>query len=106
MTTSSRRTPLAWAGAALAVLATLVMLTVAQAAVAKQFEGKVVSKNAAEQTFRLDRERRGIVRIAVNDATKYQRIDGFGGIEKGMRLEAIAQRSGGHWLASKVEKKH
>lgn len=106
MTTSIKRTPLPWAGAALAVLATLLMLTVAQAAMAKQFDGKVVSKNAAEQTFRLDREHAGIVRIAVNDATEYQRLNGFGGIEKGMNLEAVAQPSGGNWLASKVEKKH
>ncbi|MEO8091180.1 MAG: hypothetical protein ABI726_00555, partial [bacterium] len=65
----------------------------------------VVSKNTASQTFRLDREHAGIVRVKVNGGTKYQRLSGFGEINKGMKLEAIAQRSNGHWLASKVEKK-
>jgi hypothetical protein len=105
MTTINERTPKAWLAAGVAILATLLMLAVAQAAVAKEFEGKVVSKNNAEQTFRLDKEHGGIVRIAVNDGTKYQRVDGFGGIEKGMNLEAIARKTDDGYLASKVERK-
>ena len=102
--TIDKRTPRAVLAAGVAVLATLLMLAVAQAAVAKEFEGRVVSKNNAEQTFRLNKENGGIVRIAVNDGTKYQRVAGFGAIEQGMKLEAIAKKAGGDWLASKVEK--
>jgi hypothetical protein len=105
MNTIDKRTPRAVLAAGVAILATLLMLAVANAAVAQEFEGKVVSKNSAEQTFRLNKEHGGIVRIAVNGGTKYQRVNGFGGIEKGMNLEAIAKKSGNDWLASKVERK-
>jgi hypothetical protein len=105
MTLIERRTPRAVLAAGVAIVATLMMLALAQAAGAKEFEGKVVSKNTADRTFRLDKEHGGIVRIAVNDGTKYQRVDGFGGIEQGMRLEAIAQKPGSEWVASKVERR-
>ena len=105
MSTRTKRTPLAWIGAALAMVAVLASFAVAQAAVAKQIEGKVISKNSAEKTFRVNQgEGDGKFRIFTNGSTNYQRLSGFGDVEVGMKVEAIVKRDNGHWLASKVER--
>jgi hypothetical protein len=105
MSTETKRLPLSLIGAALAMVAILASLAVANAAVAKEIEGKVISKNSAEKTFRVNQgEGDGKVRIHTNSQTTYERLSGFGAIEIGMKVEAIVHRDNGHWLASKVER--
>ena len=104
MTTSIRRTPLKWVGVTAAILATLVMLTVAQAAMAAKFEGPVLSKNKQERTFRMNPENHSNVTIKVKGGTEFERIDGYAGLHKGLKVDVIAHRSDGRWVASKIEK--
>jgi Domain of unknown function (DUF5666) len=105
MHTTIRRAPLTIMGAVVALLVALAMLTVAQAAAAKDFEGKVISKSSVEKTFRLNTgEGDGKFRFHTNGSTNYERISGFGAIERGMRLDVRAKRANGHWLATKVER--
>jgi len=76
----------------------------AQAA-AREFEGTVVSVNRDARTFRLDDSERGTVRIRVRRGTRFERIDGFGALRRGMtNIEVIARRSDGRWIASEVER--
>ena len=46
----------------------------------REFEGTIVSKNRDARTFRLRDSERGTVRIRVTRNTRYERIDGFGGL--------------------------
>jgi hypothetical protein len=78
---------------------------VAQAAAARQVEGKVLSVDRAAKTFRLRDSQRGTFRIKVTRSTRYERISGFSGLRAGMqRVEASIVRSGGRWVASRVER--
>ena len=49
----------------------------------REFEGTIVSKNRDARTFRLRDSERGTVRIRVTRNTRYERIDGFGGLKVG-----------------------
>jgi hypothetical protein len=76
----------------------------AGAAAVRQFEGTVVSIDSSSRTFRLRDTQRGTVRIKVTRSTTYQRINGFGGIKRGLsNVEATVRRSNGRWVASHVE---
>jgi hypothetical protein len=100
-----RRRPNTVLAAAIALVAALVAMTVAQAAVAREFEGPVLSKNKETRTFRMNPENHSNVTIKVNGGTNFERIDGFGGIHRGLKVEVIATRHDGDWVASKVEKR-
>jgi len=77
----------------------------APATALREFEGTVVSVNRDARTFRLRDSERGTVRIKVNRSTRYERIAGFGGLERGMRnIEATVRRSDGRWVAREVER--
>jgi len=77
----------------------------APATALREFEGTVVSVNRDARTFRLRDSERGTVRIKVNGSTRYERIAGFGGLERGMRnIEATVRRSDGRWVAREVER--
>jgi hypothetical protein len=41
----------------------------------------------------------------VTAATRYERVDGFAGVRKNLRLEVVAKRSKGRWVATEVEKR-
>ena len=70
----------------------------------REFEGTVVSVNRGNRTFRLRDSERGTVRIKVNGRTRYERIDGFGGLRAGMsNVESVVKRSNGRWIAREVE---
>jgi hypothetical protein len=61
-----------------------------------EFEGRVVSINREAKRFRLNDAERGIVRIRVTRATRFERIDGFAGLRVGMRaVEASVRRGDG-----------
>jgi hypothetical protein len=77
----------------------------ASSAAARQFEGTVVSIDRSARTFRLRDSERGTVRIRVTGSTRFERISGFAGLRTGMkRVEVSANRSGGRWVASLVER--
>jgi hypothetical protein len=76
----------------------------AQAA-ARQYEGTVVAVDRSARTFRLRDSERGTVTIEVRASTSFERIDGLGGLRVGMRrVEATVRRSGGVWVAIRVER--
>jgi hypothetical protein len=74
-------------------------------AAAREFEGKVVSVNRDNRTFRIHDSERGTKRIKVNRNTRFERIAGFAALRKGMRnVEVVAHRANGRWVASEVER--
>jgi hypothetical protein len=95
-----------WIAASVATIAAAATLTAAQAATAMEFEGPVLSKDSAAKTFRMNPENHSNVTIKITNGTKFQRIDGFGGIHPGLDVEVRATRDGnsGPWVASKIEK--
>ena len=74
-------------------------------AAAREFEGKIVSVNRDNRTFRIHDSERGTKRIKVNRNTRFERIAGFSALKAGMRrVEVIAKRKNGRWVATKVER--
>jgi hypothetical protein len=74
-------------------------------AAAREFEGTVVSIDRKAKTFRLRDTERGTVRIRVTARTRFERIDGLAGLERGARnIEATAKRKNGAWIALEVER--
>ena len=74
-------------------------------AAARQFEGTVVSVNREARTFRLNDVERGTVRIKVTRNTRFERIDGLGGLKAGAKnIEATVKRKNGAWVALVVER--
>jgi hypothetical protein len=74
-------------------------------AAAREFEGKIVSVNRDNRTFRIHDSERGTKRIKVNRNTRFERIAGFSALRKGMRnIEVVAHRANGRWVASDVER--
>ena len=89
----------------LIIISALLMSTGVASAATRQYEGKVVSVNRDNRTFRLNDAERGTIRIKVRRSTRFERINGFAGLRKGMRrVEATVKRSGGRWVALSVER--
>jgi hypothetical protein len=96
--------PLALAAAATAAAPALAAPTAGAAAV-RQFEGKVVSVNRENRTFRLRDSERGTVRFRVNRGTRFERVAGFDALRAGLRrIEVTAKRADGRWVATRVER--
>jgi hypothetical protein len=71
----------------------------------REFEGTVVSVNRDARTFRLHDTERGTVKIRVTRNTRFERIAGFAGLQRGMtNIEAVVRRSDGRWIAREVER--
>jgi hypothetical protein len=74
-------------------------------AAAREFEGKIVSVNRDNRTFRIHDSERGTKRIKVNRNTRFERIENFAALRKGMRnIEVNAFRKNGRWVATEVER--
>jgi hypothetical protein len=74
-------------------------------AAARQFEGTVVSVNREARTFRLNDVERGTIRIKVTRNTRFERINGLGGLKAGAKnIEATVKRKNGAWVALVVER--
>ena len=74
-------------------------------AATRQYEGTVVSVNRDAKTFKLRDSERGTIRIKVRSSTRFERINGFAGLKKGLkRVEATVKRSNGRWVAVEVER--
>ena len=88
-----------------ALLLAIAVAATAVAAPLRQFEGRVVSVNREAKTFRLHDSERGTKRIKVTRNTRFERINGFAGLKKGLkRVEATVKRSNGRWVAVSVER--
>ena len=91
--------------ALIASLTAIALAAPAAASAATQFEGRVVSVNRDNRTFRLHDAERGTIRIKVNRGTSFERLAGFGSLKAGMRrIEATVRRSNGRWVALHVER--
>lgn len=90
----------------LVVLISALALTAGVASAAtRQYEGTVASVNRDAKTFRLHDSERGTIRIKVTRSTDFERIAGFSALRKGLtRVEATVKRSGGRWVATRVER--
>jgi hypothetical protein len=77
----------------------------AQAAL-RHLDGTVLSKNVSAKTFQISTQSGNKVRIKVNANTVFQRITGgFGGLQKGMRVEVEAKQTSNGLVAKHVEPK-
>ena len=89
----------------LTIISALLLSTGVASAATRQYEGTVVSVNRDAKTFRLKDSERGTIRIKVRRSTRFERIDGFSGLRKGMRrVEATVKRVNGRWVATEVER--
>ena len=89
----------------LTIIAALALSGGVASAATRHYEGTVVSINRDAKTFRLHDSQRGTIRVKVTRSTKFQRIGGFAGLRKGLtRVEATVKRSGGRWVATRVER--
>ena len=68
------------------------------------FEGSVVSVNPSRRTFRVPaHEQHRVVQIAAVRSTRYEGLGGFNALRVGRRVDVHARRSGGRWIAVKIE---
>jgi hypothetical protein len=75
----------------------------AQAAL-RHIDGTVLSKNAANRTFKVTTQGGSTVRIKVTSSTKFQRIaGGFSGLHKGLAVEVEAKSTTNGLVATHVE---
>src|SRR3954468_1365882 len=89
----------------LIIISALLMSTGVASAATRQYEGTVASVNRDAKTFRLHDSERGTIRIKVRNSTRFERIDGFAGLTKGLkRVEATVKRSNGRWVAVSVQR--
>jgi uncharacterized membrane protein YgcG len=106
MTNTIRRVPVLVLATALVAIATIAALAATQAQAAlRHFDGTVIGKNADSKKFRIRTESGNRVSFKVNRGTDFERIAGFGGLHKGVRVEVDARRSGEGWIAKQVEKR-
>jgi hypothetical protein len=92
------------AAMAVAALAVGVFAASASAAVV-HFDGKVLSKDSSARTFQVKTQNGATRTVAVNGATKFERITGgFSGLDAGLRVGIDAKKTGDGLLAKQVEK--
>src|SRR5512134_711396 len=72
-------------------------------AVLRHIDGTVLSKNSDARTFRLRTEGGRTLRIRVNSTTRFERISGFAGLRRGLRVEVNAKRTDSGLLARSIE---
>ncbi|HXR60510.1 MAG TPA: hypothetical protein VN732_04205 [Solirubrobacterales bacterium] len=100
----TKRTSTLLATAILAAAMTLGVVAVPAQAAIRHIDGTVVSKNAANRTFRIATQNGSRVRIRVNSATRFERIvGGFGGLHAGLQIEVDARAVDNGLVAIEVE---
>jgi hypothetical protein len=65
-------------------------------------EGRVLSVDRSERSFRLRDAERGTFTIFVTASTRFERVS-FSGLSAGRGIEAKIRRSNGRWVATKVQ---
>ena len=92
------------ATAVIAMAMALGVLALPAQAALRHIDGTVLSKNAADRTFRIATQNGNRIRIKVNSSTRFERIaGGFGGLHQGLRVEVDAKRTANGLLAVQVE---
>lgn len=74
-------------------------------AIVRQFEGTVLSKKRHPKRFRIRTESGAKRKFRVNAKTRFERISGFGGLDRGLGVEVDAKRTNRGLLAREVEKR-
>ena len=92
------------AAAIIAAVGTVGGVATSGAATQRHFDATIISKSSATRTVKADVAHRGIMRFKVTSATVFERVTGFSGIRSGQQLEVTAKRSGGRWVALRVER--
>lgn len=99
----SKRVSLLLATAVLAATVTIGVLASPAQAALRHIDGTVLSKNSDNRTFRITTQSGSQVRIKVTSSTVFQRISGFGGLHKGLRIEVEAKTTSNGLVATHVE---
>jgi hypothetical protein len=99
----SKRVSILLATTALAATMMLGALTVQAQAAVRHIDGTVLSKNSENRTFRLTTQGGSQVRVKATSSTVFQRISGFGGLHKGLRVEVEAKTTSNGLVATHVE---
>jgi hypothetical protein len=99
----SKRVSILLATTALAATMMLGALAIQAQAAVRHIDGTVLSKNSDNHTFRISTQSGNQVRVKVTSSTVFQRISGFGGLHKGLRVEVEAKTSGNGLVATHVE---
>jgi hypothetical protein len=98
-----KRVSLLIATAALAATLMLGVIALPAQAALRHIDGTVVSKNAADKTFRISTQSGNQLRVKVSSSTRFDRIAGFGGLHMGLAVEVEAQSTSNGLVAVKVE---
>lgn len=98
---SGKRAALIATAALAAALMVGVLASPASAAL-RHIDGKVVSKNSDNRTFKLSTQS-GTIRIKVNSTTKFERLSGFGALHKGLAIEVDAAKTSNGLVAKQIE---
>jgi hypothetical protein len=72
-------------------------------AVVKHYDGTVLSKNRDARTFRMRTESGRTLKFRVTGRTEFERISGFDGLRRDLRVEVNAKRTDSGLRALKVE---
>jgi hypothetical protein len=101
---TTKRVLLPLATAALAATATLGVIALPAQAALRHLDGTVLSKDAADHSFRITTQGGNRLRVKVNSSTRFQRIPGgFSGLHRGLGVEVEARQTANGLLATKVE---
>jgi Domain of unknown function (DUF5666) len=88
---------------ALAATVLLGAIAIPAQAALRHIDGTVVSKDAGTHSFRIKTQSGNQLRVKVTSRTHFQRIPGFGGLHKGLRIEVEAKRTSNGLVATQVE---
>lgn len=90
------------ATAALAAALMVGVLASPASAALRHIDGKVVSKNGDNRTFKMSTHS-GTIRIKINGTTKFDRLSGFGALHSGLAIEVDAVKTDSGLVAKQVE---
>jgi hypothetical protein len=88
--------------AAITLLTGVVAAGPASAATTRKIEGRVLSVDRGERSFRLRDSERGTFTVFVTGSTRFERVT-FSALSAGRGLEATIRRSNSRWVAVKVQ---
>jgi hypothetical protein len=87
---------------ALTLTAAVAAAGTASAVTVREVEGRVVSVDRTERSFRLSDSERGTFTVFVTRSSNFERVS-FASLRAGRGIEATIRRSSGRWVAVKVE---
>jgi hypothetical protein len=76
----------------------------ADASALKHYDGTVLSKQSSPKRFKLRTEGGQERKFRVNAGTRFERLSGFGGLDRGLAVEVDAKRTERGLVARQVEK--